>query len=84
MFANLIGDFRLVCIRRGKTFIIEPIHVIDFVRRLPGLLENRSVKLISILPGRRTSLLFLGSPQSREVDDRRNEKLDIALPPRRR
>ncbi len=28
---------------------------------------------------RRTSILFLGSPQSREVDDQRKEKLDIVL-----
>jgi hypothetical protein len=32
--------FRLVYISRGKTFIIHVIHVIDFVRRSPGMLEN--------------------------------------------
>lgn len=43
MFESLIGDFRLVFIGLGKTFIMQLIHLIDFVRRLPGLLENRSV-----------------------------------------
>jgi hypothetical protein len=39
------------------------------------MLDNWSLNFYIHLAGRRTSLLFLGSPQSREVDDRRKEKL---------
>ncbi len=43
------------------------------------MLENWSVNFYIYLAPRRTILLFLGAPQSREVYDRRKEKLDIVL-----
>jgi len=40
-----------------QTFIIQPFHVIDFVRRSPGMLETGVWISASILAARRTSLL---------------------------
>ena len=62
--------------RSKQRFIIQPIHVIDFVRRSPG---NWSEFLHLFWQVAGLAFSFSVLHKQKEVDDWRKEKLDIVL-----